>query len=112
MRNKKIIEYLLLPGKDKEVSRFAENILRDISVDAAGIYDERSYSASVRQALDKCGKVLRYNANDGKIRSIEQDGCVIESLRAYRICAVYVHIKSCRVLLCCAGTDCAGLPEE
>ena len=110
--SEKSIEYLLLPGKDKEVSRFAENILRDISVDAAGIYDERSYSASVRQALDKCGKVLRYNANDGKIRSIGQDGCVIESLRAYRICAVYVHIKSCRVLLCCDGTDCAGLPEE
>ncbi len=105
-------DHLLLLGRDRSVSSFAERLLNELDVYTAGVYDAESCSDGVRESLKGCSQVFGFNAVDGKIHDVETGGISIESLRKYKACAVFVRVKGLRILLCCGGTDCAYLPEE
>lgn len=105
------IDLLLINGRDKESSVYAEKILKNYAVRSVQIYHEEELYERESTRLESVGEKVSLSA-DGEENILNIDDLQIKSMADSQNYFIYFELKNKQFLIVSGESDCVLLPED
>ena len=105
------LSYMLIAGKDRQSSAFAENILKSTNVKTIQVYDEKNMYERLHSLIFSSDEVILSDSERHGINTFKCCGTDISVYKTENTDALSFTINDNKYVILCGDSDCLLLPE-